>query len=308
VLRERVFGYLDCLSVAGSEACVAATRARCKHDFNIGAEVIMKRVALIGYGAMARTVIRILSELGDEAPQVVGILELPEYATEARSQIGDRIPVVERLEDLLALDPQLIAESAGQGAVRQHGEAVLKAGRDLLIISIGSLADQDLFDRLKTAARQGGSQVLLPAGALGGVDALAAGRLGGLSAVRQTMAKPPKAWRDTPAEDLVDLDNLKEATVFFTGSARDAATLYPKNANVAATVALSGLGFDTSQVSLIADPQATGPIHRIEAEGTFGTFAIEIRGVALPDNPKSSTLAALSIARGLANTSATVAI
>lgn len=268
----------------------------------------MKKVALIGAGAMARTIIRILSELGDEAPEIVGILELPECAAKARSQIGDHIPVVERLEDLLDLDPELVAESAGQGAIRQHGEAVLKAGRDLLIISIGSLADQDFFDRLKAAASSGEAQILLPAGALGGVDALAAGRLGGLTAVRQTMAKPPKAWKDTPAESIVDLDSLNEARVFFTGSARDAATLYPKNANVAATVALAGLGFDTSEVSLIADPAATGPIHRIEAEGAFGTFAIEIRGVALPDNPKSSTLAALSIARGLANTSATIAI
>lgn len=272
------------------------------------AEVNIKKVALIGFGAMARTVVRILLELGDKAPEVVGILVLPESAAKARAHIGDRIPVVERLEDLLALDPELVAETAGQGAVHQHGEAVLKAGRDLLIISIGSLADQDLFDRLKSAAREGGVQVLLPAGALGGVDALAAGRLGGLTAVRQTIAKPPKAWKNTPAEDIVDLDTLGEATVFFTGSARDAATLYPKNANVAATVALAGLGFDTSQVILIADPAATGPIHRIEAEGTFGTFSIEIRGVALPDNPKSSALAALSIARSLANTSATVAI
>ena len=268
----------------------------------------MKKVALIGAGAMARTVVRILSGLGDEAPEIVGLLELPEFAASARSQIGDHIPVVERLQDLLELEPELIAETAGQGAVRQYGEAVLKAGLDLLIISIGSLADQILFDSLKAAARNGGAQILLPAGALGGVDALAAGRLGGLTSVRQTMAKPPKAWKDTPAEDVVHLDTLEEVTVFFTGSARDAATLYPKNANVAATVALAGLGFDTSQVSLIADPEATGPIHRIEAEGTFGTFAIEIRGVALPDNPKSSTLAALSIARGLANRSATIAI
>ena len=268
----------------------------------------MKKVALIGAGAMTRTVVRILPELGDEAPEIVGILELPECAAKARSWIGDCIPVVERLEDLLKLDPELVAESAGQGAVHQHGEAVLKAGRDLLIISIGALADQNLFDSLKAAARDGGAQILLPAGALGGVDALAAGRLGGLTAVRQTMAKPPKAWKDTLAESIIDLDALDEATVFFTGSARDAAMLYPKNANVAATVALAGMGFDTSRVSLIADPGATGPIHRIEAEGTFGTFAIEIRGVALPDNPTSSTLAALSIARCLANTSATIAI
>ena len=268
----------------------------------------MKKVALIGYGAMARTVLHILSDLGDDAPEVVGVLELPDRTAEARAHIGDGIPVVDRLEDLLALGPGLIAESAGQGAVRQYGEAVLRAGRDLLIISIGSLADPDLFDRLKAAARDGNAQLLLPAGALGGVDALAAGRFGGLTAVRQTMAKPPKAWKDTPAEDIVDLDGLGEATVFFTGSAREAATVYPKNANVAATVAIAGLGFDTSRVSLIADPAAPGPIHRIEAEGTFGTFTIEIRGVALPDNPKSSTLAALSIARALANTSATVVI
>ena len=268
----------------------------------------MKKVALIGFGAMSRTVVRILLELGDESPEVVGILVLPENASEARTHIGNRIPVVERLGDLLAFDPELIAELAGQGAVHQHGEAVLKAGRDLLIISIGSLADQNLFDRLKSAAREGSAQVLLPAGALGGVDALAAGCSGGLTAVRQTIAKPPKALKDTPAEDIVNLDALGEVTVFFTGSARDAATLYPKNANVAATVALAGLGFDNSQVSLIADPAANGPIHRIEAEGTFGNFAIEICGVTLPDNPKSSALAALSVARGLANTSATVAI
>jgi aspartate dehydrogenase len=268
----------------------------------------MKKVALIGAGAMARTVVRILSELGDEAPKVVGILELPECAEAARDKIGGVIPVVERLEDLLALNPEVIAEAAGQGAVHEHGEAILKAGRDLLIISIGSLADQALFDRLKAAARQSGAQILLPAGALGGIDALAAGRLGGLRTVRQTLAKPPNAWKDTPAEDILDLDSLDEAKTFFTGSAREAATLYPKNANVAATVALAGLGFDTSQVSLIADPNATGPIHRIEAEGTFGTFAIEIRGVSLPDNLKSSTLAALSIARSLANTATTIAI
>ena len=268
----------------------------------------MKKVALIGAGAMARTVVRILSGRGDEATRIVGILELPAYAEAAREKIGRAIPVLERLEDLLALSPEVIAEVAGQEAVHEHGEAILRAGRDLLIISIGALADQALFDRLKAAARHSGAQILLPAGALGGIDALAAGSFGGLRNVRQTLTKPPKAWKDTPAEDILDLDSLDEAKTFFTGSAREAAKLYPKNANVAATVALAGLGFDASQICLIADPAATGAIHRVEAEGTFGTFIFEIRGVSLPDNPKSSTLAALSIARCLTNTATTIAI
>jgi aspartate dehydrogenase len=197
---------------------------------------------------------------------------------------------------------------AGQGAVRQHGEAVLKAGRDLLVISIGALADQALFDSLKSAARAGGAQLWLPSGALGALDALAAARLDGLTAVRQQIAKPPRAWKGTPAEGLTNLDTLTAATAFFEGTAREAATQYPQNANVAAAVALAGLGFDGSRVRLVADPALSGPHHTVEAEGTFGTFRIELQGVSLPDNPKSSTLAALSIARALINMSAVVVI
>ena len=268
----------------------------------------MKKIGFIGLGAMARKAMRILWNEGKNAPQVVGVLETPEGCVQATEFLGGRVPVVETLDALLSLDPQLVAEAAGQAAVRQHGEAVLKAGRDLLVISIGSLADQTLFDTLKAAAGASGAQLLLPSGALGGIDALAAARLGGLTAVRQQIAKPPRAWEGTPAEGLVDLDALAEATVFFEGTAREAATHYPQNANVAAAVALAGLGFERSRVSLVADPALSGPHHTVEAEGAFGEFRIDLQGVALPDNPKSSTLAALSIARTLLNTSTAVAI
>ena len=95
---------------------------------------------------------------------------------------------------------------------------------------------------------------------------------------------------------------------FYRGKAREAALLFPKNANVAATVALAGLGFDKTEVELCADPSAPGNIHEIEADGLAGSFRIEIHGKPIPENIRTSMLTAFSVARGLANLAATTVI
>src|SRR5581483_118116 len=198
------------------------------------------------------------------------------------------------------------AEVAGQAAVAEHVEKVLRGGIDCLVISVGALADPALFGRLKAAAQAGGSRLLLPAGAIGGIDAIAAMRLGGLSTVRYRSRKPPAAWRGSPAEKVADLDGLKSRTVLYRGTAGEAALLYPQNANVAAAVALAGLGFDATEVELVADPEAPGNVHEIEAEGAGGRFAIQLQGKPSRTNPKTSALAALSVARALLNEGATI--
>ncbi len=209
--------------------------------------------------------------------------------------------MVDSLDALLAMNVDVVAECASQEAVRSFGASVLKAGSDLVVASSGALADSDLLNELEEAAIGGNASVRLPSGAVGAVDALSAGTLSGMHYVRYRARKLPEAWRGTPAEDDVTLSKLDSPTVVFSGTARNATLNFPKNANVAATVALAGLGFEDTAVELVADPHSDGNIHGIEAEGEFGELRFTIRGEHLPGNPTTSALAAWSTTLGLKN-------
>ena len=264
----------------------------------------MLKIGLIGYGTIARAVIRNFADAG-RADSLIGVLVRPGSAA---GHADAPLPLFERLGDLLEKGPAIIAETAGQEAVIEHGGAVLEAGCDFLITSVGALADDDFLQRLRATAQQAGRRIFLPAGAMGGIDAIAAMGMAGLDRVTYRSRKPPRAWKGSEAEKRVDLAALSHPDTFFQGTAREAARKYPKNANVAATVALAGLGLDRTEVELVADPTVTDNIHEVEAEGVSGRVNFRLEGRAFPDNPRSSMLTAYSVARTLLNIDAPLPI
>ena len=248
-------------------------------------------IGIIGFGAIGRYV---AENLGIRGHAVRALLVLPGSVDKLATALPNATCVASVAE--LPDDLDLVIDCAGQAALKLHGPRILQRGIDLTTVSIGALADAQLHNELEQAAARGNAKLHLVSGAIGALDCLRAARVGGLHSVVYTGRKPPKSWKGSPAEEQLDLDGLTGSEqVHFEGSARDAATQYPKNANVAAAVALAGVGMDDTRVRLIADPNVDQNIHEVVAIGEFGQFTFEINGHALPDNPKSSALAAMSV-------------
>ena len=251
------------------------------------------RIALIGYGAIAEEIVRCLDER-EELAALAGIMVRPERVRQFEQKAAGRFAIVAALPALLDFQPDIVIEAAGHEAVSRFGADVLHQGVDLLVASVGALADRGLTAGLVSAARPG-TELWIASGAVAGIDGLLAARTAGLRSVTYTSWKEPKAWRGTPAEWLLGETAGTERVIFFRGSAREAAMQFPKNANVAATVALAGLGLDRTRVQLGSDPHVSGPLGIIEAEGDFGRFGFEILALASPTNPKTSALTGHSL-------------
>ncbi len=252
-------------------------------------------LTLIGYGAIGRALHTRAAELA--GVRITQIVVTSPRVQALQEQLGSGVVVTDRVPQ----GTPLVLECAGHSALTAHVLPALQRGIECAVLSIGALSEAGLPERLQAAAEQGGTQLHLLAGAMGGIDALSAARLAGLDSVVYTGRKPPAGWRGSPAEQLVDLETLREPAVILQASAREAARLYPKNANVAATVSLAGLGLDRTEVRLIADPGVSENIHEIQAQGAFGQLHLKMRGKPLAENPKTSALTVLSALRFLHN-------
>ncbi|AHD01930.1 L-aspartate dehydrogenase [Leisingera methylohalidivorans DSM 14336] len=268
----------------------------------------MMDLALIGFGNIATTLLLLLNDTLDAPLDSLTVMVLPEFAedTEARLErdfagLAAARQVVTSVPALLEARPDLLIECAGHAVVKAHLPEVLRSGVDTILVSIGALADDGLHADLRAAAREGDARLILPAGAVGGIDLLSAlGAAGGLE-VTYRGTKPPKAWSGTPAEEALDLDHLGERAIFFTGNAREAATAYPKNANVAATLALAGAGFEATRVELVADPAAPGNMHEYEVSSPLARYSMRIENLPSAGNAKTSVSTVYSVLREIRN-------
>jgi len=250
------------------------------------------RVAVGGFGAIGKVVAQHLDR---------GIDWLALAAVSARDQIraekamaGFARPVpVMPLEDLWE-QADVIVECAPAALLRELAEPALAHGRHVMVLSCGALLDNlDLVD----LARRHGGRIFVPSGALLGLDAVAAAAEGGISKVHMITRKPPRGLLGAPylEENAVDIADLAEPKRVFVGTAREAARGFPANVNVAAALALAGIGPDRTTIEIWADPGVTRNVHRIEVEADTARFSLQIENVPSAENPRTGRLTALSV-------------
>lgn len=246
------------------------------------------RVAMIGLGAIGQGVVRLLEQ--QSVDQVKIIAALVRDPTRSRTV---STPVVTTLHDLLDYKPDVVVEVAGHAGLRQHGSAVLRAGYNLVAVSVGVLAHPEVLDALLAAAAEGDTQLKIASGAVGALDAIAAAKQGGLDRVTHTVRKPPSTLFGP------DSEQLTEPMTVFSGFAREAAIKYPESVNVTAAVSFAGLGLDRTEVRIIADPEVDRNQHQITAAGAFGRLSFEVQGIPTDENPRTGRLVAMSIVNTL---------
>jgi aspartate dehydrogenase len=270
------------------------------------------RIGLIGLGTIGKSLAQAVATNMAGNATLEAVLVRPVNLDPARVFLADL-----GLDPVLSSDPEeffeagttLIVEAAGQEAVRLYGSEALMTGRDLLVCATGAFTDDSLFEGLTDLARQYGRRLIIPSGAIGGIDALASAALVGLDEVSIITRKPPIAWAGTAAEEMVDLAGITaEPVCLFEGPAREAVQKFPQNVNVAATLACAGVGLDRTTVRIYADPTINRNFHEIRFSGRSGSFKIEVCGNPSPDNPHTSALTGYSVIKTIRNLTSPVII
>ena len=251
----------------------------------------IRRVGLVGWGAIGRVVGRSLAEGDLPGAELTRIVDNRPLGDVPAPQCG----VEEALDSC-----DLIVEAAGQAVIREWGTRVLASGADLLITSTGALTDPDLTRRLLDA---GPGRVYFTGGAVGGLDLLQAVRaLGPIDEVRLTTTKLPGTL-EQPWMDAELLHRMRTATgpvEVMRGTAREVPAKFPRSTNVAASVALAVGDPDRVAVSVVADPAATLTRHVIEARGAMGDYRFDVRHRPDPHNPATSRVVPHAVLRSLA--------
>lgn len=237
-------------------------------------------LGIIGCGAIGTDVAKAADKM-DEIKKIY-LFDIKQSASNKLNKIINKSKV-SSLDELIQ-NVDIVFEGASQQAVQDYAEKILKSGKNLIIMSVGSLFDEYFKTKLEKLARSNKCKIYIPSGAIFGIDGLAAASIGGLDKVTLVTTKPPRSLEK----------KFNKRTVLFEGNAREAVKKFPKNINVAASVSLAGAGFDNTTVEIVADPVATRIHHKILAHGRFGRLRAEVENMPNPNNPKSSYMASLS--------------
>jgi aspartate dehydrogenase len=250
------------------------------------------RVGLAGLGAAGMPVARRLAA-GIPGLALAAVAARDKERAAARlAEFGIAAPVVDLAD--LARCADVVVEGLPAALFRAVAEPAIDARRIFMPLSVGALLTHfDLVDR----AAATGARIIVPTGALLGLDAVRAAAEGEIHSVRMITRKPPAGLVGAPylVERGISLDGLASPLKVFDGTAREGARGFPANVNVAAALALAGIGPDRTQLEIWADPALQRNTHRIEVEAASARFTLSIEGVPTAENPRTGRLTPLSV-------------
>lgn len=261
------------------------------------------KVGLIGCGAIGRTLADAIKKGKAGNVELVALYDMDRPRAEETSRnLGGKIRVVENPETMLRdKSLKLVIEAASQEAARKLIPKALEAGKNVMIMSVGVLADEEFLKQVRSLANLHSVKVYIPSGAIAGLDAVKGASIENVSEVTINTRKPPEALEGAPyvVQKGIDLKNLKEPLDIYEGPAEEAVKLFPANVNVSATLSLAGVGPKKTMVRVTVDPNLKRNIHEIHVEGDFGKLMTRVENIPSPQNPKTSFLAILSAVRKL---------
>jgi aspartate dehydrogenase len=263
------------------------------------------RVALGGFGAIGGAVARRLDQ-GLPGLRLAAVSARDVAKAEAK-MAGFARPVPVVTLEALAEKADIVVECAPAAVFRRIAEPAIRAGRIFFAVSVGQLLDQDDLIEL---ARASGARIIVPTGALLGLDAVRAAAEGEISSVRMITRKPPRGLAGAPhlGEHGITLEGLRAPLKVFEGSARKGARGFPANVNVAAALSLAGIGPDRTRLEIWADPGLERNVHRILVEADSARFEMQIENVPSEANPRTGKLTALSVIAALKSLTATLRV
>ena len=251
----------------------------------------VSRVAIAGLGPIGSRVARALDG-GIEGLELVAVASANiEKHRCWLDKLGKR-PVALPIE-ALADAADIVVECAPSRLVRSIVAPVVSRGKTAVVLSVGALLENE---DLIALAREKGGQIVVPTGALIGLDAMTAAAVGTIHSVQMVTRKPLKGLAGAPylVEHKIEIDDIKVPLKIFDGTAREAAKGFPANLNVAVALSLAGIGADRTRVEIWADPTVTRNTHRIEVDSDSARFSMTIENIP-SENPKTGLITALSV-------------
>ena len=251
------------------------------------------KVGIVGCGAIGSRMARSIKKEFNKNAVVAAIFDIDPAKSHNLSKEFPKSNIIKKsLNDLLK-NCDLMVEAVNAADTRDLIRQAISTKKDVLAMSVGKLLNAEALFQL---AHKHDCHLLLPSGAIAGVDAIKAASLANIQSIILTTRKPPFGFGNNPyiLKQGINLDKIKSETVLFDGDVDSAVKFFPQNINVAATVALASQARDRMRVRIITSPKFQTNSHEIEVSGDFGRIVTRTENVVCPDNPKTSYLAVLS--------------